>query len=82
MLGENKESYLFQSGHGLQYVLSDMLNKYFIAQIAENTFIFALVKNVKTGIFDYLLRVKLKIKISRLFFQAQTYLFRRRNEIC
>ena len=37
----------------LQYVLFDMLNKYFIAQIVENTFIFAQKKNVKTGISDY-----------------------------
>ena len=36
---ENLASYVFQSGRGLQYVLFDMLDKYFIVQIAENTFI-------------------------------------------
>ena len=35
----NLASYVFQSGRGLQFVLIDMLNKYFIAKIAENTFI-------------------------------------------
>ena len=31
-------SYVFQRRRRLQYVLLDMLNKYFIAQLAENTF--------------------------------------------
>ena len=36
MLGKfDLASYVFQSGRGLQYVLFDMLNKYFIAQTAE-----------------------------------------------
>ena len=39
MLGEIKQLIVFQSGCGLQYILSDMLRKYFKAQIAENTFI-------------------------------------------
>ena len=44
----NLASYAFQSGHGLQYVLFEMLNKYFIAQVAENTYLhFALVKKSK-----------------------------------
>ena len=35
----NLAFYVFQSGRGLQYVLSNILDNYFIAQIAENTFI-------------------------------------------
>ena len=35
----NLASYVFQSGRGLQYILFDMLNKYFVAKRPENTFI-------------------------------------------
>ena len=41
-----------QSRCVLQYVLFDMLNRYFTSQIAENTF-FCTGKKVKTGILDY-----------------------------
>ena len=76
-----------------QYFLLDMLNKSFIAKIAENTYILHWKKRVKTGISDYLSPGEIKVKISRLFFfffffcvcfcfQAKRYLFRRRNESC
>ena len=56
-----------------------MLNKYFIAQIAENIFILQW-KKVKTGTPDYPSLGEIEIQISRLFFLALTYLFRHRNE--
>ena len=58
----------------LQYVLFDMLNKYFVAQIAENIFIWP-GKKVKTGILDYPSPGEIEIKISRLFFFKPTPIF-------
>ena len=46
--------YVLQRERRLQYVIFDMLNKYFIAQIAENIFILHWEKKVKTGISDNL----------------------------
>ena len=59
---------------GWQYVISDMLNKYFIAQITENTFILHW-KKVKTGISDLSSPGEIEIKISRLFFFKPTPIF-------
>ena len=51
MLG-NLAAYAFQCRRRVQCVLLDILNKYFIVQRAENTFILHW-KKVKTGIPDY-----------------------------
>ena len=74
----NLASYVFQRGRRLQYVLSEMLSMYSIAQTAENTSILHLEKSQTRDI---------GLPFSgwnwnRCFFlsQAHTYLFRRRNE--
>ena len=67
---ENLASYVFQRRRRLQCVLFDMLDmldKYFIAQIAESTFILHW-KIVKTGIPDYPSPGGIEKQISRLFF--------------
>ena len=51
-----------------------MLNKYFVAQIAENIFIWP-GKKVKTGILDYPSPGEIEIKISRLFFLSPLLFF-------
>ena len=51
---------VFQRRRRLQYVLFDMLNKYFTIQIAENTFILHRKKKSKQEYRSTLLRVKLK----------------------
>ena len=61
---------VFQSGPRLQYVLFGMLNAYFIAQIAENTFILQW-KKVKTGIADYPSLGEIKTKYKPLGFLIQ-----------
>ena len=67
---------VFQHTCRLEYILFSMLNKYFIAPVAENTFILHWKKNYRTT----LLRVKLNSKLAACFFQAHIYLFWRRNE--
>ena len=52
-----------------------MLNKYSIAQTAENTFILHLNKKVKTVISDYPSQGEIELKISRLFFFKPTPIF-------
>ena len=74
----NLASYVFQHRLWLQYVVSDMSNKYFIAQIAENTFVLHWEKSKKKKkkkkkkkeMSDYPPPGEIKLKISRLFFQA------------
>ena len=60
-------SYVFQRRRRLQYVLFAILNKYFIAQMAKNTFILHW-KKVKTGISAYPSPGEIKLKISSFFF--------------
>ena len=61
---------------------ADMLNKNFIAQMAENTFILHWKKKSKQEYWTTLLQVKLNKKLAACFFQAHTYHFRRNNESC
>ena len=63
--------YEFQSGRELQYVSFDMLNKYFIAKIAENTF-FVLLKSQNRNIG---LPGEIEKKVSRLFFVVVVVFF-------
>ena len=79
----NLAYFIFQHRRRLQYVFYfNILNKYFIAQIAVNTCIFHW-KKVKTGMSDYPFRVKLNLKLATLFFfLSPHYLFQCRNESC